>query len=130
MSVIQEFKEFAMRGNVLDLAIAVIMGAAFGPVVTTLVEGIIMPPIGYILAGIDFSALSVTLPTPTDDGVEIKYGLFLNAVITFLITAFAIFLLIKAVNRFRKPAPKAPAAPPQSEVYLREIRDALVKNKA
>ena len=110
MSFIQEFKEFAMRGNVLDLAIAVIMGAAFGPVVTTLVEGIIMPPIGYLLAGIDFSALAITLPTPTGDGVEIKYGMFLNAVITFLITAFAIFLLVKAVNRFRRPAPEAPAA--------------------
>lgn len=127
MGIIQEFKEFAMRGNVLDLAIAVIMGAAFGPVVTTLVNGIIMPPIGYVLAGIDFSSLAVTLPTPTGDGVEIKYGLFLNAVITFLITAFAVFLLVKAVNRFRKPAPKAPAEPPPSEVYLREIRDALVK---
>ncbi|HEX5600794.1 MAG TPA: large-conductance mechanosensitive channel protein MscL [Hyphomicrobiaceae bacterium] len=127
MSFIQEFKEFAMRGNVLDLAVAVIMGAAFGPVVTTLVEGIIMPPIGYILAGIDFSALAITLPTPTGDGVEIKYGMFLNAVITFLITAFAIFLLVKAVNRFRRPAPQAPAAESPTEVYLREIRDALVK---
>jgi large conductance mechanosensitive channel len=127
MSFIQEFKEFAMRGNVLDLAIAVIMGAAFGPVVTTLVEGIIMPPIGYLLAGIDFSALAITLPTPTGDGVEIKYGMFLNAVITFLITAFAIFLLVKAVNRFRRPAPEAPAAESPTEVYLREIRDALVK---
>ncbi len=127
MSFIQEFKEFAMRGNVLDLAIAVIMGAAFGPVVTTLVEGIIMPPIGYLLAGIDFSALAITLPTPTGDGVEIKYGMFLNAVITFLITAFAIFLLVKAVNRFRRPAPEAPAAESPAEVYLREIRDALVK---
>ncbi len=127
MSIIQEFKEFAMRGNVLDLAIAVIMGAAFGPVVTTLVEGVIMPPIGYLLAGIDFSSLAITLPTPTGHEVEIKYGLFLNAVISFLVTAFAIFLLVKAVNRFRKPAPKAPAAPPPAEVYLREIRDALVK---
>jgi len=127
MSFIQEFKEFAMRGNVLDLAVAVIMGAAFGPVVTTLVGGIIMPPIGYILAGIDFSALAITLSTPTGDGVEIKYGMFLNAVITFLITAFAIFLLVKAVNRFRRPAPQAPAAESPTEVYLREIRDALVK---
>lgn len=127
MSFIREFREFAMRGNVLDLAIAVIIGAAFGPVVTTLVDGIIMPPIGYLLAGIDFSALAITLPTPTGDGVEIKYGLFLNAVITFLITAFAVFLLIKAVNRFRRPAPAAPAAEPAAEVYLREIRDALVK---
>ncbi|MFO7296908.1 MAG: large conductance mechanosensitive channel protein MscL [Proteobacteria bacterium] len=129
MSIIQEFKEFAMRGNVLDLAVAVIMGAAFGPVVSTLVDGIIMPPIGYILAGIDFSQLSLTLPTPTGDGVEIKYGLFLNAVISFLITAFAVFLLVKAVNRFRRPAPEAPKAEPPMEVYLREIRDALVKRQ-
>ena len=129
MGIIEEFKQFAMRGNVLDLAIAVIMGAAFGPVVSTLVDGIIMPPIGYVLAGIDFSQLSVTLPTPTGDGVEIKYGLFLNAVITFLVTAFAVFLLVKAVNRFRKPAPPAPKIEPPSEVYLREIRDALVKRQ-
>jgi len=129
MSIIQEFKEFAMRGNVLDLAIAVIMGAAFGPVVTTLVDGIIMPPIGYILAGIDFSQLALTLPTPTGDGVEIKYGMFLNAVISFVITAFAIFLLVKAVNRFRRPAPAAPKVEPPAEVYLREIRDALVKRQ-
>lgn len=127
MSFIQEFKEFAMRGNVLDLAIAVVIGAAFGPVVTTLVDGIIMPPIGYLLAGIDFSQLAVTLPTPTGDGVEIKYGLFLNAIITFLITAFAVFLLVKAVNRFRRPAPAAPKVEPPAEIYLREIRDALVK---
>lgn len=130
--IIQEFREFAMRGNVLDLAIAVIMGAAFGPVVTTLVDGIIMPPIGYILAGIDFSSLAVTLPTPTGDGVEIKYGLFLNAIISFLITAFAVFLLVKAINRFRRPAPveaPPPAAEPPAEVYLREIRDALVKKQ-
>lgn len=126
MSLIQEFKEFAMRGNVLDLAVAVIMGAAFTPVVTALVNGIIMPPIGYLLAGIDFSQLAVTLPTPTGDGVEIKYGLFLNAVIAFLITALAVFLLVKAVNQFRKPAPKAPPEPSPSEKYLREIRDALV----
>lgn len=126
MSIIQEFKEFAMRGNVLDLAVAVIMGAAFTPVVTALVDGIIMPPIGYLLAGIDFSQLAVRLPTPTGDGVEIKYGLFLNAVITFLITALAVFLLVKAVNQFRKETPKAPPEPPPTEKYLREIRDALV----
>jgi large conductance mechanosensitive channel len=130
MKIVKEFQEFAMRGNVLDLAIGVIMGAAFGPIVTTLVEGIIMPPIGYILAGIDFSSLAITLPTPTGDGVEIKYGQFLNAVIKFLITAFAIFLLIKGINRMRKPAP-APAAPAPTptEVYLKEIRDALVAKK-
>jgi large conductance mechanosensitive channel len=129
MSILSEFKEFAMRGNVIDLAVGVIIGAAFSPIVSTLVENIIMPPIGYILAGIDFSALAITLPTPTGDGVEIKYGLFLNAILKFLITAAAIFLLIRAINKFHKP--KAAEAPPPSpsEVYLREIRDALVNRK-
>jgi large conductance mechanosensitive channel len=117
-----------MRGNVIDLAVGVIIGAAFAPIVSTLVENIVMPPIGYILAGIDFSALSITLPTPTDEGVEIRYGLFLNAVFKFLVTAAAIFLLIRAINRFKKPAAaEAPPAPSPSEVYLREIRDALVR---
>jgi len=129
MSMISEFREFAMRGNVVDLAIGVIMGAAFGPIVTTLVDNIIMPPIGYVLAGVDFSQLAITLPTPTGDGVEIKYGIFLNAVLRFIITAFAIFLLVKAINRMRKPAPAAPPPPSPSEVYLKEIRDALVAKK-
>lgn len=128
MSIVSEFKEFAMRGNVIDLAVGVIIGAAFAPIVSTLVENIIMPPIGYALAGIDFSALAITLPTPTGDGVLIKYGLFLNALFKFLITALAIFLLIRALNKFQKPkAAEAPPPPPPSEVYLREIRDALVK---
>jgi len=127
MSILSEFKEFAMRGNVIDLAVGVIIGAAFAPIVSTLVENIIMPPIGYILAGIDFSALAITLPTPTGDGVLIKYGLFLNAVLKFAITALAIFLLIRAINTFKKPAVAEDAAPTPSEVYLREIRDALVK---
>ena len=130
MGMIQEFKEFAMRGNVIDLAIGVIMGAAFAPIVSSLVENIIMPPIGYLMAGVDFSNLAVTLPTPTGDGVAIKYGVFLNAVIKFLITAFAIFLLVKAINKAKKPAPAAEAPPPPpSEVYLKEIRDALVARK-
>lgn len=128
MSIFREFRDFAMRGNVIDLAVGVIIGAAFAPIVSTLVENIIMPPIGYILAGIDFSALAITLPTPTGDGVLIKYGLFLNALLKFLITALAIFLLIRAINRFKKPAAaEAPPPPSPSEVYLREIRDALVK---
>lgn len=130
MSILKEFKEFAMRGNVIDLAVGVIIGAAFAPIVSTLVENIIMPPIGYILAGIDFSALAITLPTPTGDGVEIRYGLFLNAVLKFLITALAIFLLIRAINKFQKPAEAAVPPPPSpSEIYLREIRDALVAKK-
>ncbi|MGE0627524.1 MAG: large-conductance mechanosensitive channel protein MscL [Hyphomicrobiaceae bacterium] len=130
MSMIQEFKEFAMKGNVVDLAVGVIMGAAFAPIVATLVDGIIMPPIGYLLAGIDFSSLAVTLPTPTGDGVPIRYGVFLNAVVKFIITAFAIFLLVKTMNRLIKKKEEAPTPPPQSEVYLKEIRDALVARKA
>ena len=127
MKILSEFKEFAMRGNVIDLAVGVIIGAAFAPIVSTLVENIIMPPIGYILAGIDFSALAITLPTPTGDGVLIKYGLFLNALLKFVITALAIFLLIRAINKFKKPAVVEAPPPSPSEIYLREIRDALVK---
>lgn len=127
MGMIQEFKEFAMRGNVVDLAVGVIMGAAFAPIVSTLVDNIIMPPIGYAMAGIDFSNLALLLPTPDGKGVEIKYGLFLNAVIKFLITAFAIFLLVKGINTLKKPAPAEDAPPPPTELYLKEIRDALVK---
>ena len=127
MGMIQEFKEFAMRGNVVDLAVGVIMGAAFAPIVATLVDNIIMPPIGYMMAGVDFSKLAVELPTPTDP-ILIRYGLFLNALIKFLITAFAIFLLVKAMNSVKKPAPAAaPAGPPPTEVYLKEIRDLLAK---
>jgi large conductance mechanosensitive channel len=127
MGMIHEFKEFAMKGNVVDLAVGVIMGAAFAPIVSTLVDNIIMPPVGYLMAGVDFSSLSVNLPTPTDP-VAIKYGLFLNAIIKFMITAFAIFLLVKALNSMKKPAPAAAAAaPPQAEVYLKEIRDLLAK---
>ena len=128
MKILQEFRDFAMRGNVVDLAVGVIMGAAFGPIVTTLVENIVMPPIGLLLAGVDFSKLSLTLVENADpaQAVAIRYGLFLNALIKFAITAFAIFLLVKAVNAMRKPV-VAPPGPTPSEVYLKEIRDALVK---
>jgi large conductance mechanosensitive channel len=121
-----EFKTFAMKGNVIDLAIGVIIGAAFTPIVATLVANIIMPIIGYVTAGVDFSALSVT----PIESVEIKYGLFLNAIIQFLITAVALFFLIKGINIVRKPVEAAPPGPTQSEIYLKEIRDALVKDKA
>jgi large conductance mechanosensitive channel len=127
MSMLQEFKDFTMKGNVLDLAVGVIMGAAFAPIVSTLVDNIVMPPIGFLMAGVDFSTLAVGLPTGGDP-VLIKYGLFLNALIKFLITAMAIFLLIKALNSMKKPAPAAaPAAPPPTETYLKEIRDLLAK---
>jgi large conductance mechanosensitive channel len=127
MGMMQEFKDFAMKGNVLDLAVGVIMGAAFAPIVSTLVDNIVMPPVGALLAGVDFSTLAVNLPTPGDP-VLIKYGLFLNAIIKFLITAMAIFLLVKAVNSTKKPvAAAAPPPPPPTETYLKEIRDLLAK---
>ena len=127
MSMLQEFRDFAMKGNVLDLAVGVIMGAAFAPIVSTLVDNIVMPPIGFIMAGVDFSTLAVGLPTGGEP-VLIKYGLFLNAIIKFLITAMAIFLLVRALNSMKKPAPAAaPAAPAPSETYLKEIRDLLAK---
>ncbi len=126
MSMIQEFKEFAMKGSVLDLAVGVIMGAAFAPIVSTLVDNIVMPPIGALLAGVDFSTLAINLPTGGDP-VAIKYGLFLNAVIKFMITAAAIFLLVKGVNSMKKPVATAPAGPTPSEAYLKDIRDLLAK---
>ena len=126
MSMLQEFKDFAMKGNVLDLAVGVIMGAAFAPIVSTLVDNIVMPPIGFLMAGVDFSTLAVGLPTGSEP-VLIKYGLFLNAIIKFVITAMAIFLLVKALNSMKKPAQVAPAAPPPAETYLKEIRDLLAK---
>lgn len=123
-TIVKEFREFATKGNALDLAVGVIIGAAFAPIVKTLVDNILMPVIGYVTAGIDFSNLMV-VPV---EGVEIKYGLFLNAIVQFFITALALFFLVKGLNSMRKPEPAPkPAGPPQSEVYLKEIRDALVK---
>lgn len=130
MSMMQEFKTFAMRGNVVDLAVGVIIGGAFGPIIGSLVNDIIMPPIGLALGGVDFSNLMITLKDATDTApaVAIKYGVFINAVINFLIVAFAIFMLIKAMNSMKKKeeaAPAAPALPSKQEVLLGEIRDLL-----
>ncbi len=136
MSMLQEFKEFAMRGNVVDLAVGVIMGAAFAPIVSTLVDKIIMPPIGLALGGADFSSYKAVLKAGDAANkvpeVAISYGLFINALINFAFTAFAIFILVKAINEMKKRFDKAkaaePAPPPAaSEIYLKEIRDALVK---
>lgn len=129
-----EFRQFATRGNVIDLAVGVIIGAAFSSIVDSLVKDIIMPPIGWVLGGIDFSNFFLTikgesLPTleaaKTAGAVTINYGLFINACIKFIIVAFAIFVLIKQVNRFKREEPAAPAAPPRQEVLLAEIRDVL-----
>ena len=134
MGMISEFKEFAMRGNVIDLAVGVVIGAAFGKIVTALVDKVIMPPIGLLIGGVDFSRLSIVLKEATVDAagkevpaVVLAYGEFINAVIQFIIVAFAIFLVVKAINRMRKPAEEAPAATPEDVLLLREIRDALKK---
>lgn len=128
MSFLHEFKEFANRGNALDLAVGVIIGAAFAPVVKTLVDNVMMPVIGYLTAGVNFANLAV-VPV---EGVEIKYGLFFNAIVQFFITAMALFFIIKGINMLRRPKPAAaPTPPPPSptEVYLKEIRDLLAAQK-
>lgn len=130
MSMMQEFKTFAMRGNVVDLAVGVIIGGAFGPIVGSLVNDVIMPPIGLALGGVDFSGLMIPLKeaTATAPAVAIKYGVFINAIINFIIVAFAVFMLIKAMNSTKKKeeaAPAAPAPPSKQEVLLGEIRDLL-----
>ena len=137
MSVVKEFKEFAMRGNVVDLAVGVIIGAAFGKIVTSLVNDIIMPPIGYLTGGIDFKNLKVVLkqgdPLKKIADVSINYGNFINTVIEFLFIAFCIFMVVKAINSLKQPEPEpAPAADPEptkEEVLLTQIRDLLAKGK-
>lgn len=136
MGMISEFKEFAMRGNVIDLAVGVVIGGAFGKIVTALVDKIIMPPLGILIGGVDFSNLSLTLKEATVDAagepvpaVVIGYGDFLNTIIQFLIIAFAIFMVIKGLNKLsrKKAEDPAPEAPPEDVLLLREIRDALNK---
>ena len=133
MSVISEFREFISRGSVIDLAVGVIIGGAFGKIVTSLVDHLITPPIGWLIGGIDFSDLKLTLPVnptnPTGDPAIIQYGLFLQTLIQFVIIAFVIFLLVKGINAIRRKqaeTPAAPAAPTTTEALLTEIRDALV----
>jgi large conductance mechanosensitive channel len=127
MSIVDEFKDFAMKGNVMDLAVGVIIGGAFGKIVSSLVENILMPIIGLMTGGADFSKMAIPLGTgPT--AVQWKYGVFIQSIFDFLIIAFCIFMMVKALNKMKKPvADGPPPAPPASEVYLREIRDALVK---
>jgi large conductance mechanosensitive channel len=127
MKLLSEFKQFAMRGNVIDLAVGVVIGTAFGKIVSSLVADVIMPPLGILLAGVDFSDLSANVGTgPDGEPVLLKYGLFLQAVIDFLIIAFVIFMAIKGINKLqRPPEPAAPPPPPRDEVLLEEIRDLL-----
>jgi large conductance mechanosensitive channel len=126
-----EFKEFAMKGNVVDLAVGVIIGAAFGKIVSSLVGDIFMPAIGKVIGGVNFSDLAISLgKDPTSKDVLIKYGSFLQTLFDFVIIALVLFLVIKGINRLKRPAPAAPAAPappPRSEALLEEIRDLLAK---
>jgi large conductance mechanosensitive channel len=142
--VLKEFKEFAMRGNVLDLAVGVVLGAAFGSIVKSLVDDVIMPPLGLLLGGVDFSNIFVTLKagakaappyaTLADakaaGAATLNFGVFVNTVISFLIVAMAVFLLVRAVNRIVRRQEAAPAPPPPQEVLLTEIRDLLRERRA
>ena len=134
MGMISEFREFAMRGNVIDLAVGVVIGGAFGKIVTSLVENIIMPPIGLLLGGVDFSDIGWTLREATVNAageevpaVVVGVGSFINTIIQFIIIAFAIFMVIKAINRIHKKPEEAPAGPSEEVLLLREIRDSLQK---
>ncbi|MDO3377582.1 large-conductance mechanosensitive channel protein MscL [Geoalkalibacter halelectricus] len=139
MGMVKEFKEFAMRGNVVDMAVGIIIGAAFGGIVTSLVNDVIMPPIGKVMGGVDFSNLFITLgagdfaslaEAQAAGAATINYGIFINTLINFLIVAFAVFLLIKVINNMKRKEEAAPAAPPEPSVeqkLLAEIRDLLKK---
>ena len=138
MKIIQEFKEFAIKGNVVDMAVGIIIGGAFGKIVTSLVNDVIMPPIGMIIGGVNFNGLRLVLKSATVDAagvaspeVAINYGAFIQVLFDFIIVAFCIFMMIKALNSLKKKKEEAPAAPPaptKEEVLLTEIRD-LLKNK-
>ena len=137
MSIVKEFREFIARGNVIDLAVGVIIGAAFNSIVKSLVDGVIMPPIGLLTGGLDFSKMEWVLKpenpaTTAVEKVSIQYGAFINTVIQFLIVALVVFLLVKLVNQIRRadaedPAPEAPPAPTPEEKLLTEIRDLLAR---
>ena len=132
MKMVDEFKAFAMKGNVLDMAVGIIIGAAFGTIVSSLVNDVLMPPIGAMVGGIDFSSLSIKLTNPLDAAkpVEILYGKFINTVINFIIVAFSIFMLIKAINRLKKKEEVKPVVlpkPSEEVLLLTQIRDLLKK---
>lgn len=130
MSMVSEFKAFAMRGNVVDMAVGVVMGGAFGKIVSSIVNDVIMPPIGLAIGGVDFSGLKFVLKQAEGEAaaVTLNYGAFIQTIVDFLIIAFAIFMVVKAMNSAKKKEEAAPAAPPaptKEEVLLTEIRDAL-----
>jgi large conductance mechanosensitive channel len=128
MSLMSEFKAFAMKGNVVDMAVGIVIGAAFGKIVSSLVGDIVMPIIGMAVGGVNFTDLAVSLGTnPAGEPVLVKYGAFLQAAFDFLIIAAAIFMVVKAINKLKAPPPAAAAAPPADVVLLTEIRDLLKK---
>ena len=132
MQLAKEFQQFAMKGNVIDMAVGIIIGAAFGKIISSLVADIIMPPFGYIMGGVDFSNLKFIIKAATDTqpAVAISYGLFINTLINFAIVAFAMFILVRALISLQKKEEAAPSAPPKpsnQELLLMEIRDALRK---
>lgn len=129
MSIASEFKQFAMKGNVVDMAVGVIIGIAFGKIVSSLVENVIMPPLGMLLSGVNFNDMAAQVgEAPDGTPVLLKYGIFLQAILDFLIIAFVLFLAIKGINSLKRPpAAAAPPPPPRSEVLLEEIRDLLRK---
>ncbi len=133
MSMLKEFKAFAMRGNVVDMAVGIVIGGAFGKIVSSFVADVIMPPIGMLLGGVSFADLAITLKQASGEvaAVTLNYGTFIQSVVDFVIIAFAVFMAIKGMNAMRKKeaeAPSAPPAPPKEEVLLTEIRD-LLKQK-
>lgn len=127
MSLLKEFKEFAVKGNVIDMAVGIIVGAAFGKIVSSLVSDVVMPPIGVLLGGVDFSDLAITIKaaTETAPAVVIAYGKFIQTVVDFTIISFAIFIAIKAINKLRRAQEAEPPAPSKEELLLAEIRDLL-----
>lgn len=133
MGMMKEFKEFAMKGNVMDMAIGIIIGSAFGKIVSSFVSDVLMPPIGMLIGGVDFKSLSMTIQEAKEgvEAVTINYGNFIQTVVDFLIIAFAIFMVVKAMNNAKKKEEEAPAEPPKpsnEEVLLSEIRDLLKKD--
>jgi large conductance mechanosensitive channel len=129
MGMIKEFKEFAVKGNVVDMAVGIIIGAAFGKIVSSFVADVIMPPIGMLMGGIDFTNLAITLKEAVGDtpAVVISYGKFIQSMVDFTIVAFAIFMAVKAINSMKKKEEDKPEEPPRQEVLLEEIRDLLKK---
>ncbi len=128
MAIVQEFKTFMQRGNVIDLAVGVIIGGAFGKIVTSLVDNVLMPLLGLMLGGVDFSKLALTVGGTAEEPVLLKYGSLLQSALDFLILAFCVFLIVKAVNSMKRKEPPAPAAPAEIPVEVRllgEIRDLL-----